>query len=175
MNPFSDRYTIRKACLSDLAALPQIEAEAAQLFRQTPYSFVADSPPLPIAALQSHFTAGRLWVAADDFDAPVGFAIASIVANAAYIQEIDVQPQHTRQGIGTQLIENICHWAKEQNFDEIYLSNFSDVLWNAPFYSKLGFKVVPASHIRPEFHQIRHKEADSGLPIDKRVIMCRQL
>ena len=45
------------------------------------------------------------------------------------------------------------------------LSTFRDLSWNAPFYSKLGFRPVDEAELTTGFQQIRLKELAAGLPI----------
>jgi GNAT superfamily N-acetyltransferase len=169
----SDRYSIRSPRVEDLPVLQQIEQNAAKLFAQTPYAFIADGESLPIEVLQTHLDRGTMWVAVTDRDLPVGFAIASVVDGTAYLQEIDVDPAYGKQGIGRKLVETVCLWTKEHNYSITSLSTFIDIPWNAPFYAKLGFEIVDESKLTPGFQAIRQKEADAGLAIAHRAIMFK--
>ncbi|NJR48735.1 MAG: GNAT family N-acetyltransferase [Leptolyngbyaceae cyanobacterium CSU_1_3] len=171
---FSD-YEIRSARTEDLATLAEIEQAAAMLFRNTSYAFLVDADPLPLDFVIQQFQAGRVWVAVDDRDLLVGYAIAQEIDGNAYLQQIDVHPDHGRKGIGRKLVESVCAWAEHQSYRRIFLSTFRDIAWNAPFYAKLGFQILAESELTSGFQQIRYKEAEAGLPIDQRVIMHREL
>lgn len=175
MNPLLPNYKIRAAKIEDLVTLTEIEQAAAELFGDTPYAFLADAEPLPLDFVTQQFRAGRVWVAVDDRDIPVGFAIAQEVDGDAYLQEIDVNPAYGRRGIGRELVETVCVWAKHQHYRRIWLSTFRDIEWNAPFYTKLGFQILAEAELTSGFQQIRRKEAEAGLPIAQRVIMYREL
>jgi GNAT superfamily N-acetyltransferase len=175
MNDLFSNYKIRVARLEDLAMLADIECAAARLFCNTPYAFLADDKPLPLDFVTQQFAADRVWIAVDDRDAPVGYAIAQEVDGNAYLQQIDVLPAHGRRGIGRKLVERVCVWAKHERYQRIFLSTFVDVAWNAPFYAKLGFQILAEDRLVPGFQQIRRREAEAGLPIDQRVIMYRDL
>jgi GNAT superfamily N-acetyltransferase len=175
MNDLSSDYKIRVARLEDLAMLADIECAAARLFRPTPYAFLANAEPLPLSLVIQQFAADRVWVAVDDRDQSVGYAIACEVDSNAYLQQIDVHPAHGRRGIGRQLVEKVCVWAEHQNYQRILLSTFLDVPWNAPFYAKLGFQILAEDELTPGFQQIRQREAEAGLPIDRRTIMYHDL
>jgi GNAT superfamily N-acetyltransferase len=175
MNAFSQNYIIRVARLEDLAILADIECAAARLFSHTPYSFLVDAEPLSLDFITQQFAADRVWVAVDDRDTPVGYAIAQEVDDNAYLHQIDVHPAHGRRGIGRNLVERVCVWAKYERYQRIFLSTFIDVAWNAPFYAKLGFLFLAEDTLTPGFQQIRRKEAEAGLPIDRRVVMYRGL
>ena len=172
--PFSG-YKIRAARIEDLATLAQIERAAATLFLDTPYAFVIDAEPLPLDFVTQQFRAGRVWVAVDDRDTSVGYALAQDVDGNAYLQQIDVHPSYGRRGIGRELVEAVCVWAKRQDYRRILLSTFRNIEWNAPFYAKLGFQILAEVELTAGFQQIRRKEAEAGLPIDQRVIMYRDL
>jgi ribosomal protein S18 acetylase RimI-like enzyme len=175
MNTFSPNYIIRVARLEDLAVLAHIECAAARLFSHTPYSFLVDAAPLPLDFIAQQFAADRVWVAVDGRDQPVGYAIAQEIDGNAYLQQIDVHPDHGRRGIGRKLVERVCVWATHERYQRILLSTFVDVEWNAPFYAKLGFQVLAEDALTPGFQQIRRQEAKAGLPIDRRVILYRDL
>jgi predicted N-acetyltransferase YhbS len=93
------------------------------------------------------------------------------VDNTLYLQQIDVEPEHGRRGIGTALVKTVCDWAKQQGYGIVSLSTFRDLPWNAPFYSKLGFRALDEADLTTGFQQIRLKEFEAGLPIVDRVIM----
>ncbi|KAM3111566.1 GNAT family N-acetyltransferase [Phormidesmis sp. 146-33] len=133
-------YHIRSARAEELLLLSHIERSAARLFLDTPYAFLVDADPLPLEVVQQQSQAGRVWVAVDQYGAVVGYAIACEVDGTLYLQQIDVAPQHGRRGIGSALVGTVCAWAKQQGYAIVSLSTFRDIPWNAPFYSKLGFR-----------------------------------
>jgi predicted N-acetyltransferase YhbS len=168
-------YRIRSARIEELPLLSQIEQSAARLFLDTPYAFLVNNEPLSLDFVQQQFRAGRVWVAVDCHEIVVGYAIAREVDNTLYLQQIDVEPEHGRRGIGSALVKTVCDWATQQGYAIVSLSTFRDLPWNAPFYSKLGFHPVDEAELTTGFHQIRCKEFEAGLPISDRVIMHRKL
>ncbi len=162
---------IRAARAEELPLLSHIERSAARLFLDTPYAFLVDDDPLPLRFVQQQFQAGQVWVAVDPHAVVVGYAIAREVDDTLYLQQIDVEPEHGRRGIGAALVNAVCAGAKQQGYAIVALSTFRDIPWNAPFYSKLGFCPVDESELTAGFQQIRHKELEAGLPIAERVIM----
>jgi len=175
MNTISPGYKIRPARIEDLVALAEVERAAAKLFCNTPYAFLMNDEPLSLDFVIQQFQAGRAWIAVDDRDIPIGYAITQEVDGYAYLRQIDVHPAYGRRGIGRELVESVCVWARKQNYRRILLSTFLNIEWNAPFYTKLGFQIVPEVELSFGFQQIRCKEAEAGLPIDRRVIMYRDL
>lgn len=164
-------YQIRSARVEELPLLSHIEDSAAVLFLDTPYAFLVDADPLPLEFVQKQFQAGQVWVAVARHETVVGYAIACEVDDTLYLQQIDVYPEHGCRGIGSTLVDTVCTWAKQHSYRIISLSTFRDIPWNAPFYSKLGFRPVDEAKLTRGFQQIRLKELEAGLPISERVIM----
>jgi GNAT superfamily N-acetyltransferase len=166
---------IRSARIEELPLLSQIEQSAARLFLDTPYTFLVNDDPLSLDFVQQQFHAGRVWVAVNCHETVVGYAIAREVDNTLYLQQIDVAPEHGRRGIGAALVKTVCDWATQQGYAIVSLSTFRDLPWNAPFYSKLGFRPVDEAELTTGFQQIRRKEFEAGLPISERVVMYCEL
>jgi GNAT superfamily N-acetyltransferase len=103
------------------------------------------------------------------------FAIGREVDDTFYLQQIDVIPEHGRRGIGSALVSAIFERAKQQGYSIVSLSTFRDLPWNAPFYSKRGFRILEESDLTAGFQQIRLQECEAGLPISDRVIMHCEL
>jgi GNAT superfamily N-acetyltransferase len=168
-------YKIRSARAEESPLLAQIERSAAALFLDTPYAFLANDEPLSLDFIQQRFQVGQVWVALDPQNVVVGFAITREVNDTIYLQEMDVDPKHGRRGLGSALVETVCDWAQLQGYGTISLSTFRDLPWNAPFYSKLGFRILDESRLTIGFQQIKRQELEAGLPISDRVIMYREL
>ncbi len=166
---------IRLAKVEDFERLQQVEAAAGRRFADIGMADVAANPPTPRAVLAEATAAGRLWVAEDPQIGPVGFALLRDLLSSVHLEEISVAPSHGRRGIGTSLITHIVRVLSAAGHRELTLSTFADVPWNGPFYRRLGFEVVPASELAEELREVRRKEAESGLDVDRRVVMRRWL
>src|SRR5689334_18785731 len=94
------KYAIRLARADELEGLRDVELAAGMLFADIGLQEVAASDPLPFDFLQAQQRAGLVWVAADASDLVVGFAAASEIEEAIYLEEISVHPAHGRRGIG---------------------------------------------------------------------------
>jgi GNAT superfamily N-acetyltransferase len=164
-------YSIRSARLEELTLLAHIEQAAAMRFRDTPYSFLVDAKPLPLDFVQQRFQAGQVWVVVEQQDTVIGFAVTREVDDTLCLQEIDIQPKHGQKGLGTALVNTVRSWAKLSGYGVMSLSTFRDLPWNAPFYAKLGFRMLDESELTAGFQQIRQQEREAGLPISDRVIM----
>ena len=69
---------------------------------------------------------------------PVGFVWLDtrVGGHAIGIAEIDVLPEHGRQGIGAALLDHACDWARAAGYRRVDLGTLADVAWNAPFYAQ---------------------------------------
>jgi predicted N-acetyltransferase YhbS len=117
----------------------------------------------------------RLWVALAD-DVPVGFAHVEVIErDAIHLEEIDVHPDHGRRGLGAKLIRHVCEWAAGNGYGGVTLTTFRDVPWNLPFYSRLGFLIVPPEQVSASLQAIVEDETRRGLDPSRRVVMKRPI
>ena len=105
---------------------------------------------------------------------PRGFACVDVVDGVAHLWQLSVHPSWGRQGIGRALIEAVCDWASSNGYPAVTLTTFRDVPWNAPFYSRLGFRTL--DEFPPGLAAIREHEKDLGDDdFGPRVAMRREL
>jgi GNAT superfamily N-acetyltransferase len=166
-------YTITAARLVDLGLLPAIELAAARLLAgRAPESVLGETTSQDV--LERAQRNGHLWVVLAD-DVPVGFArVEMIEPNVAHLEEIDVHPEHGCHGLGTRLVLQVCQWAASSGYEAVTLTTFRDVPWNMPFYSRLGFGVVPTSQLSSGLSAVVEDETRRGLDASRRVVMKRQ-
>lgn len=164
-------YTIRLARNEDCEAMRDIEISAAQRFAGL--NLIED------AHLDNHLCPQRLgdlvskkqvWVACAD-EVPVGFIVASHLESGCLLEELDVVADHGGRGLGRKLVAAVLSWAKEHQYTTVILSTFRDVPWNAPFYTRLGFEIIPEDEFTPDLHQLRKNELAAALPLEHRVFM----
>jgi GNAT superfamily N-acetyltransferase len=162
--------------MNDLPYLQPIERAATLRFRDHE-AFAAfwalDFSP----ALFAHEIArGTLWVATlGDDDTPVGFAFTTEIDGNAHLDEIDVHPEASGQGVGSALLEHVADVARAQGYAALTLSTLVDVPWNAPYYRKRGFADVPEEELTPGYLELLESERRSGFPMHLRVILRREL
>ncbi|MGW7228632.1 GNAT family N-acetyltransferase [Streptomyces cyaneofuscatus] len=170
---------IRSARRSDLRLLQDIERAAGEPFRTLGMDSVADDDPPPLDLLESYRRAGRCWVATDPLsatgDRPLGYVIADPVDGALHIEQISVDPVAARRGIGRRLIDRLATLAPGQGLTALTLTTFSDVPWNAPYYARIGFRVLHDRELTDGLRTIRGEEAQHGLDRWPRVCMRRDL
>jgi pimeloyl-ACP methyl ester carboxylesterase/GNAT superfamily N-acetyltransferase len=175
-------YEIRPAQPHELAALPELERQAASRFAPYGLAEVMGTRTTPLAAHQAAQAEGRVWVAAEVGGPVVGFALASRVPSddttsppEAHLDELDVLEAHGRRGLGRGLVDAVVAWARTHHARALTLSTLRDIPWNAPYYRKLGFEArAPASVPRALALQLA-AEAARGLPSEGRVLMSRPL
>jgi GNAT superfamily N-acetyltransferase len=167
-------YTIRLAHADELENLQQIERAAGMLFAEIGWQEVAESDLLPLDFLREQQSAGLIWVTADVEDQPVGFAVVTELEGTCFLEEISVHPAHGRRGIGKSMIEMLCGWAIENEYPAMTLTTFYDAPWNAPFYSRLGFRVLDVNELSPGLQEVLEEEMQAWYPL-RRVLMRREL
>ncbi|MFJ9983803.1 MULTISPECIES: GNAT family N-acetyltransferase [Streptomyces] len=170
---------IRSARRSDLPVLQDIERAAGEPFRALGMAFVADDDPPPLDLLESYRQAGRCWVATDPLsatgDRPLGYVLADPVDDALHIEQVSVDPAAARRGIGRGLIAHLAALAARRGMTALTLTTFTDVPWNAPYYARIGFRVLAEHELTDGLRAIRAEEAQHGLDRWPRVCMRREL
>lgn len=166
---------IRTARPEDVAQLPDLERAAGSACRDLGMASIADDEPPTTGALLSYQRAGRAWVATDDADQPIAYLLADEVDDAAHIEQVSVHPDWARQGLGRGLLSTAASWAEQRGLTALTLTTFTDVPWNAPYYTRLGFHIVTQHEWTPGLRRIRDHETAIGLDAWPRVVMRRPL
>jgi GNAT superfamily N-acetyltransferase len=141
---------IRTALPTEFARLRVIEDAADEMFAQVGIGPFAPSP--------DHLGAAAIVLVSGD--PPVGFASVHLVDGVAHLWQLAVDPSASRRGHGSALVEAACDWAVSQRLDAVTLTTFRDVPWNAPFYARLGFRVL--DDLTPGLAAIREEERSIG-------------
>ncbi|QGR85268.1 GNAT family N-acetyltransferase [Burkholderia multivorans] len=170
----TDSIRIRPATREDAPAMAAVQIAAAQRFRALGMHGIADGGPTDAADVLARIDAGHAYVAIDT-DAQhtcVGFAFYRLLdAQRLYLEELDVAPSHAGRRIGARLIEHVMACAAQQAIAQIVLSTFRDVPWNAPYYARLGFRVLDDAMLDDTLRAIRAHHVARGLDETQRVFM----
>ncbi|WP_379554118.1 GNAT family N-acetyltransferase [Qipengyuania sp. DGS5-3] len=161
-------WNIRLARPEDAEHIPAIEAAAARLFADI--AGLKDMDPEDLCTvdqLTKFISKGHCLVAQID-DKVIGFLASQPFSRELHIWEMDVAPEHQRQGIGAALIRACQIDARNSGFSALTLTTFRDVPWNAPFYSQLGFSEIANIETYPRLEQVLTSEQESELPADRR-------
>ncbi len=161
--------------MGELDVLRDIERAAGQCFRDVGMPEIADDEPLPVETLAEYQRAGRAWVAVDGADLPVAYLISDSVDGCVHIEQVSVHPDHGRQGVGRALVDDVAARAGSAGIPALTLTTFAEVPWNAPYYLRLGFRVLSEDELTPGLQAIRAREAAHGLDRWPRVCMRRDV
>ena len=129
--------SIRPVRADERVLLPAIEAAADTMF--APF----DHGPFPGPGTPEEFAAALVVLVAGD--PPVGLCRIDAVGDGAHLEQLSVQPDHGRRGIGRSLLRAGIEWAAARGYPELTLATYRDVPWNGPFYASEGFvEIGPA-------------------------------
>jgi GNAT superfamily N-acetyltransferase len=167
--------SIRAPRPDELERLRDIERAAGQLFAAAGLPDIAAHEPDSVESLAEYVDVGHAWVIAKDDVVVVGYAVVDIVDGLAHLEQLSVHPDWGGQGLGAQLLEHLCEWARAQHFAAVTLTTFNHLAWNAPFYAAHGFRVLDEDELGPELGRLREEEAKAGLDPTLRVCMQRRL
>src|SRR5690242_2536466 len=118
---------IRAVRLNELPVLQEIERAAGQCFRDIGMSEIADDEPLSLGELARYHHAGLAWVAADEVDTPVAYLIADRVDGNLHVEQVSVQPDSARRGIGRYLLDHLADHATSEGAPALTLTTFTEV------------------------------------------------
>jgi GNAT superfamily N-acetyltransferase len=83
---------------------------------------------------------GRAFLALASDGRAVGLLVLGLVDGEPYLDQLSVRSAAMRRGIGRLLLERAITWAAGA---PLWLTTYSHVPWNRPFYEREGFVVVP--------------------------------
>ncbi|MGW7492526.1 GNAT family N-acetyltransferase [Streptomyces sp. NPDC054786] len=166
---------IRPPSLADLPVLRAVERAAGEPFRGLGMTSVADDEPPSLAQLTRIQRAGRALAAYGEAGQaegrPIGYLLWEPVDGCAHIEQVSVHPEHAHRGIGRALIDRA---GRDGGPVALTLTTFAEVPWNAPYYTRIGFRVLADAECTPGLRAIRAQEAALGLDRWPRVCMRRE-
>ena len=136
---------------------------------------VADDDPGSAQELMPYVDDARAFVAVDAAAVPVGYLLLDVVDGAAHIEQVSIDPEHARRGIGRALLERAAEWAAENTLKALTLTTYVEVPWNGPYYERLGFRYLRPDEETAGLRAIRDGERASGLDAWPRACMRRDL
>ncbi len=156
-------YRIEAATAAHIPFLNGIERAAATLFPagSIPDFILSDSVPetMFVEAMQDN----ALWVVLDSSSVPVGYGFVQFVEGVALLAQMDVHPDHGHKGLGTALISKLAEFTRQRGATALYLTTFTHVPWNAPFYARLGFVALTEAEQPSVLRDILNEEQSRGL------------
>ena len=164
---------IRLAVPEDAQLLPAIEISAAQAFRMiNELSWLADSPPMSIERHSQLIALSTCWVALDAENQPQGFLSSERYGSYLHIYELSVMQSMQGKGTGRRLIEAAKGYARSSRLSFITLTTFTNVPWNAPFYSRVGFQTKATTDLDQRLAGILSEEYRHGFAPESRCAMA---
>ena len=167
--------SIRAARTDELPRLREIERAAGRSFRDIGMPEIADGEPLPQDELARYRRDGVALVAAGPDGLPMAYLVAEPVDGALHVEQVSVHPDGARRGTGRALLDHAAGLAAAQGLTALTLTTFADVPWNAPYYRRLGFRLLEEHELGPGLREIRRLEAAHGLDRWTRVCLRREV
>jgi GNAT superfamily N-acetyltransferase len=167
---------VRPAVAEDAVRLPEIELSAGRLFRAAPgLEWVARHGEPSADTYRPHIAAGAAWVAAAEDGRLVGFVAAEAVGETMHVWELAVAAEAQGEGLGRRLMAAAQDRARALCLRAVTLTTFREVPWNAPFYARLGYRIVEARELDARLTAILRAEVEGGLPAEQRCAMRLEL
>lgn len=164
--------SIRATQPRDAAGLPDVEDSAGLAFKAVPgLAWLAEAPNRSIETHLAAIRAGTSWVAVDDGDRALAFLIATAHPDALHIDELAVQLDHQRRGVGRALVEHAVAHARREGLGSVTLTTFRDLVFNEVFYRSLGFVTLAPDALGPRLTEALADEQARGLPVARRCAM----
>ena len=130
---------------------------------------------VPFSQFSKMLESRDVWVVADPRDSPAGFAAAGDLDGVYWLDQMAVDPDHARMGLGKALLGAVIDYAKWAYYSNVALSTFRDVPFNAPFYEKFRFVVADSAKAPDSLKQRFLSEIPRGVEDSARVLMIRKL
>jgi ribosomal protein S18 acetylase RimI-like enzyme len=96
-------------------------------------------------------------------DAVVGFVVCGEADHALHLYLLAVHPNYGRRGIGRDLVVRVIEESARRRLTGVSLTTFEDLKWNAPFYQKLGFRILAPHETSANLASILSNERAAGM------------
>jgi GNAT superfamily N-acetyltransferase len=156
---------VRWAEAAELPGLVAVELAADKLFEQAGIVF-----PPGTTMIEDVDDPGSVLV---EGEPPAGFALIGRADGNVHLDQLAVHPDSMRQGIGGRLLAAVVDHARAAGAPAVTLTTYRDVSWNAPWYARHGFSVLPGSAWGPQLRALVEHERELGLEVVPRVVMSR--
>lgn len=167
----SQNWSLRLARPEDAKHWPAIERAAARLFADDPGLDGLDPDDIWGVEELTRLVRKDHCLVSHVGARMAGFLASEPFSRELHVWELDVHPDFQQRGIGAGLIRAAQVDARNSGFKALTLTTFRDVAWNAPFYARLGFEEVTALDAHPRLAELLAKEAEMGLPAERRCAM----
>ncbi len=166
------KLSVRLAQPQDIPQLIEVERSAAQLFgQQAELRFIADGEVMSSRQHAEFIARQREWLMASASGQIAGFIAVQRLQHSWHIVELSVAANWQRQGVGKRLIAEVTAQARQRKVQRLTLTTFIKVLWNAPYYQRLGFRQIPTARLEAQLQDILAREAEQGFAAESRCAM----
>ncbi len=154
--------------------MPALAADSYARYVEVSMEAVATTNQPSIGDLRSALEEGLLLVAECEFQV-AGFLTCRVVDDTMYVAAVNVGPGFARRAIGANLLVAAEQLARDRDLDRMSLTTFVDVPWNGPYYSRLGWTVLPDAQMSEGLAVIRARQRDAGFERWPRQTMVKKL
>lgn len=165
-------FVLRSARVTEIARLQEVERDADRRYERARDPGADDV--LPEAHARRFIEQGRITVAESDGEI-VGWVLLGAIDGEPCIGQLSVAVGHGRRGIGGALLAHAVEVARAQGATSVVLNTERDVPWNAPWYARLGFEIVPEPDWSPALRAVTEQQRAAGLDWSRRVHMRKRL
>ncbi len=163
------RWVTRLARPDEVVEIQRIGLDADVRFEEVGHPELSGET-IPEDAAERAIRDGRLWVVERDADV-IGWAVLGRLEGELVLGQISVLQRAGREGAGTALLLALLAIARARGEQSIVLNTQSDVAWNAPWYAKHGFVVVPEADWNEPLRKLTEAQKKDGVDWSKRVHM----
>lgn len=171
--------TVRAGFPFDIDLLNEIDVDAGMLFDraglcldfQKDHEFAVAERNRWLQCL----AAGTVLIAVDRAGHAVGFAAVGFLDGQPYLDQLSVRLNSMGQGIGTELLDRSAGMMRRAGARTLWLTTYSHLSWNRPFYERRGFVTIPVGRVGVELtRELYYQQA--WLPMSgKRIVMRKDL
>ncbi len=158
---------LRPARLDDIPTLQSVERDADTRFG-------VEGDVIPEADARRAVDAGKITVAEVTGEV-AGWVFLGAIDGEPCVGQISVAVAHGRKGVGTALLTHAIEQARARGAASVVLNTQRDAPWNAPWYARHGFEVVPESAWSPGLRAVTEAQRAAGLDWTTRVHMRKTL
>ncbi|MEL6857000.1 MAG: GNAT family N-acetyltransferase [Pseudomonadota bacterium] len=175
MSDLPEGYTIVRAEQDDIPALIAVDKAASTLFEPTGLlqpAALADHVPNHVFEIE--IENGNVFVARNQHDWAIGFALIGLRGNGLYLDQVSVNPDYGQKGVGRALVIRVLTEAEHRKLPHVSLSTFKSVPWNGPFYASMGFREIPHDKLEPYMREIEDAQRPL-MDVTERCFMRRKV
>jgi GNAT superfamily N-acetyltransferase len=176
---FAHGILFRLGETADLQALCEIDRDAGELFERAGLTLsLPDDHEYSVgerARWRRCLEARTTIIATDMRGRAVGFAAVDLLDCEPYLEQLSVRGSYMRRGIGSALIHSALDIARHGGAATIWLTTYTHLPWNRPFYEMYGFSVVPERRCGAEIQRELEQQRRWLPHPQERIVMCKAL